>query len=315
MGKKQKKASAKKATKQRLERTFEGYLARAYYASPEDLAARVPELQPLRNKTIAAIGLGCLGAPSVLEFARAGAMCICLVDHDTVDPATTVRWPIGFTAAGQKKVHVLHETIRRDYPYTETEPFDLRVGQVRHPKNGSASQQNVLEGILSGVDLIYDSTAELGVQHFLTDYAWNKGITYIGVSGTIGGWGGKVFRIYPRPDKGCWLCYRMQCDEGDTPEPPSAPSDQNTVQPTGCADPTFTGASFDMLQVAIAGVRMAVSTLCEGVDGAYPSASWDAVHLRLRADDGSLIVPTYSTYTIVRHPECPNQHDTCSKQQ
>ena len=280
----------KRATKQRPVRSFEGYLARAYYASPEDLAVRVPELRLLRDKTIAVIGLGCLGAPSVLELARAGVMRLRLVDYDTVDPATTVRWPMGFGIAGQKKVHILHEIIRRDYPYTEAEPFDLKIGQVRCPEDGPTSQQSVLEGILSGADLIYDSTAELGVQHLLTDYAWCKGITYVGVSGTLGGWGGKVFRIQPCPDKGCWFCYRMQCDAGDIPEPPSAPNDQGKVQPTGCADPTFTGAGFDMLQVAIAGVRMAVSTLCEGVAGAYPSASWDAVHLRLRADDGSLIV-------------------------
>ncbi len=301
----------KRPSKSRQEeavRKFAGYLARAYYASPQELGQRIPELHPLRGKTVAVVGLGCLGAPSAIEFAKAGMKELRLVDHDLVDPATAVRWPIGFRAAGHNKAHLLHEVIRRDYPYTASQPFDLRIGRVRHPESDPESDLTAIERVLNGIDLIYDSTAELGVQHFLSDWAWPRGIAYIGLTGRLGGWGGKVFRIRPRSDNGCWLCYRWHCEQGTIPEPPSAPDDEGNVQPTGCADPTFTGAGFDMLEIALAGTRLAVSTLCEGHADAYPESEWDAIHIRLRGDDGSLVPPEYATYQITRHKECPNSH-------
>ncbi|MBE3046908.1 ThiF family adenylyltransferase [Candidatus Bathyarchaeota archaeon] len=291
-----------------------GYLVRGHYASRDELRERIPELHPLKDKSIAVFGLGCLGAPSALEFAKAGIRRIHLVDHDTVDPATAVRWPVGFRAAGHGKADLLHGIIRRDYPYTESKPFPFRMGRTRSPETDSRSDMEIIEDIFKGVDLVYDATAELGVQHFLSDRARALRITYIGVAGTLGGWGGKVFRIRPHPESGCWLCYQWHCQAGGIPEPPSAPDQQGRVQPAGCADPTFTGAGFDMLYIALAGVRMAVSTLCEGATNAYPKSAWDVLHIRLRGDNGTLVVPTYATYEITRHPECRNLHVPDGKQ-
>ncbi len=237
-------------------------MAKVFYASPKDVAGRIPELRPLNAKTVVVVGLGTLGAPSVLEFARAGVGCIRMIDHDIVDASTTVRWPLGFTAAGHKKVVVLNNFIERNYPYTQCEVFDFRIGAPRDANSSKPPQQAVIADIFAEADVIYDCTAELGVQHFLTDWAWKEGVLYVGVSGTLGGWGGKVFRIRGRRGTGCWCCYRKSCQDGAIPEPPGAQDDQGTVQTTGCADLTFTGAGFDMLQVALAGVRMVVSTLC-----------------------------------------------------
>jgi len=281
-------------------------LAKVFRAGPEDLAARVPELRPLRTKTIAVFGVGCLGAPSVFEFARAGARCLRFVDYDVADPATAVRWPLGFAAAGLKKVNGLHSYICRNYPFTRSEPFDLKIGTVRE-RLDRPSDQAVIEQVTRGADLIYDTTAELGVQNYLTDYARAHSLTYIGVSGTLGAWGGKVFRIRPQTGSPCWYCYRHACDDGTIPEPPSAPDQEGTVQPIGCADPTFTGAGFDMLQVALMGVRMAVSTLCEG-SSAYPSYGSDVVHMRFRDSDGGLITPMFQAYDLTTHEKCPLCH-------
>ncbi len=229
-------------------------MARAYYASPKNLAARIPELHPLHKKTIVLFGLGCLGAPSVLEFARAGVGFVHLVDYDVVDPATTVRWPIGFTAAGEKKIYVLSEFIRQNYPYIQCDCFDVKIGRVQNidSEKSLPLDQQMIDEIVAGADLIYDCTAEWGVQHFLSDYASICQIPYIGLSGTWGAWGGRVVRIVPNRT-GCWSCYRLACKEGIIPEPPCAPDEEGKglVQPTGCADPTFTGAGFDMLQIAL----------------------------------------------------------------
>ena len=290
------------------------YGANVFYASPTDLFARIPELKPLRKKTVAVFGLGCLGAPSVLEFARAGVRCIRLVDFDIVDPGTSVRWPFGFSVAGDQKVAVLQEFITKNHPYTKcakSDVFDFKVGAMRgiDLTKSSPMAQETMEKIVADSDLIYDSTAEWGVQHFLTDYASRYQIPYIGLSGTPGAWGGRVVRIIPNRT-GCWSCYRLACNEDIIPEPPYAPDEEGEglVQPTGCADPTFTGAGFDMLQIALMGVRMAVSTMCEGVPGAYPSFDWDAIHITLRIEKGALIAPRFDTYRIDPNPKCPRCH-------
>lgn len=300
-----------KRKKFKTQTPLECFMAKAFYASMTDIGKRIPELHPLNMKKIAVFGLGCLGAPSALEFARAGVGFIHLVDYDFVDPATTVRWPIGFTAAGQKKTNVLSEFIRQNYPYTQCGATCFKVGQLRKSGSNMPSDKNVIEDILDCADLIYDCTVEFGVNHFLTDLASSHRIPYIGLSGTLGAWGGHIFRIRPWLGTGCWHCYLMACDDETIPEPPTAPKKDGQVQPVGCANPTFTGAGFDMLQVALMGVRMAVSTLCEGNDNAYPATKWDAMHISLRSEDGLMIQPKFDTYNIKPYQECKNCHGKC----
>jgi len=295
----------KKIRKAKRDKSFHGYMAKAFYASPEEFSSRIPELQPLKDKTVVVFGVGCLGAPSVLEFARSGIKEIRILDYDIVDPATVVRWPFGFTAMGHKKVAVLKDFICRNYPYTDCQAYDFKLGDVKGFNTNRPLDQEFITEITQDCDLIYDATTELGVQYFLTDFACSHKIPYVGLAGTYGAWGGKVFCIRPWKGSGCFCCYLQSRKEGSIPEPPSAPEEQNLVQPTGCADPTFTGAGFDMLQIAITGVRMAISILCEGYESAYPSLDCDAVHIGLRAEDGTAIAPTFEAYKIEHNPRCP----------
>jgi molybdopterin/thiamine biosynthesis adenylyltransferase len=270
------------------------YKAKAHFASPEDLSKRIPELWPLQAKTVAIFGLGCLGAPSVLEFARAGVKCIRIVDFDVVDAGTIVRWPLGFTATGQRKTDVLKSFIDANYPYTKCEPFPFKVGSVRLDSKEKSNQERI-QRALSGVDLVYDCTAEVGVHQFLSDHAWHNNIPYIGVEGGIGGWAGEVYRLRPFENTGCWHCYENAYLNGTIEDLPAA--DENSMfQPTGCGDPTFTAAGFDMAQIALMGVRIAVSTLCEGSSDSYPIFEDDAMHIHLRNESGNLIQPKFETY-------------------
>ncbi len=281
------------------------YTVKALYASPEDLAKRIPELWPLQAKTVAVFGLGCLGAPSVLEFARAGVKCLRIVDYDVVDPGTIVRWPLGFTVTGQRKTDALENFITTNYPYTKCESFPFRVGSVRL-ESQKESDQELIRKMLHGTDLVYDCTAEVGVHHFLSDYAWHEKIPYVGVAGSLGGWGGRIFRVRPFQETGCWFCYQKAREDEIIKDPPAAPEADSTFQPTGCGDPTFTAAGFDMSQIATTGVRMAVSTLCEGVSNAYPVFEDDAIHIWLRNQDGALIQPIFETYKIPPLSDCVN---------
>lgn len=280
------------------------YFSKAGRAGADDLLVRTPELRVLREKTVAVFGAGCLGAASVLEFARAGVAEVRVLDHDVVDPGTITRWPLGLSVAGRSKVAVLARFVSSNYPATKVVPVRHFLGGARNPEDkGRLADPDVVDAMTSEVSLIYDATAEIGLQYYLSEVARERDLPYLGVVGTFGGWGGKVVSILPGRTKGCWLCQRYAFDDGTIPEPPSDPSGE--VQPYGCGDVTFTGAGFDMLLFALSGVRAAVSTLCRGAADGYPELGWDVTTIALRDENGRMIVPAFNGFDLERHPRCP----------
>lgn len=277
------------------------YLSRIGRFALHDVLARAPELDVLTNKTVAVFGLGCVGAPSALEFARAGIAELRMLDHDVVDSATTLRWPRGLSAAGHLKTLVLEQIIRSDYPFTIVKTMPFRLGSA---SEGRIDEWQAMDDIFSGASLVYDATAEPGVQYFLAEQARRRGLPFIAVSGTEGGWGGVLVRLRPEITKGCWLCYLYASDCGDLPKP-SHNSTSGNVQPEGCADPTFVGTGFDLGELALSGVRLAVSTLSNGQKNGYPPMDWDIAILNLRDHQGQAMMPTWTTHQLHTHPMCP----------
>lgn len=278
------------------------YFTQARRAGGGDLEVRMPELAPLRETSIAVVGLGALGAPSAIEFARAGVRDMHVIDSDYVDPATIGRWPLGIAVSGMPKVEAVRSIVKQHYPYTRVYPHRRRLGAVRNDLRDQ-SEEAVIEGILEHAHLIFDATAEVGVQRYLSDRAAEQGIPYVGVDTTFGAWGGRIVRIVPGTTVGCFVCYRLSLEDSSIGQPAENPKGE--VQPLGCGDVTFIGAGFDVVQIALSGVRMAVSTLCAGQAGAYPATAWDVMIINLRDPDGRLIPPQYETYTLKRHPSCP----------
>lgn len=275
------------------------YLARAGRAGPLDFAARVPLLRPLKDHRVALIGLGAIGAPSALEFARAGVGELRLLDGDIVEPGTTIRWPFGLDAAGRDKATVLANVITANYPYTTTLGIVHRIGAV----DGLLSDIEALSRALDGATLVLDATAEVGLQYLLSDLAAEAGIPYLCASSTAGAWGGVVARVRADGLHGCWSCLQRSLLDGRIAVPREDPA--GFLQPSGCAAPTFTGAAFDLAEVALMGVRLAVSILCGGHPDAYPAIDWDVGVVTLRDADGNVLPPTWRTYTL-RHPDCPH---------
>jgi len=280
---------------------WEAHFVRAGRAGRADMGARIPELSALSGRTIAVVGLGCLGAPSAIELAQAGIGELRLMDDDIVEPATVVRWPLGLTAAGRAKTDVLAAFINDNYPFTRVVGSKCRLGGV--PGLGGA-RLDELRQFLYGVDLIYDATAEVGIHYLLTEVAREQRIPYIAVSATPGGWGGRVVRFRPGVTRGCWVCLERFIEEGRIP---IAPGMQNgSLQPPGCADPTFAGASFDIGELPLAGVRLAVATLSRLGHESYPDFDWDLAILALRDENGRPTMPLWRTYAVERHPGCEN---------
>jgi hypothetical protein len=286
------------------------YLARPGRYAPGDIIARAPELAPLRAHTVAVFGLGCLGAPSAFEFARASVGGLRLLDHDIVDPATTMRWPLGVLVAGGQKAPLLEQILGAHYPYVSVHAEVHRIGAPRaHAPDGKPEEPEsiVLERMLAGASLLYDATAEWGVQRFLADVARERRVPYVGVQATAGAWGGVVVRIDPDKTEGCWIClqhWRSEpIDSGGIPAPPHDVAGGD-IHPEGCADPTYAGANIDLGEVALMGVRTAIATLAGNELGGYPPVSWDVAVLALRDTNGQLLPPTWSTFPLRRHPSC-----------
>ena len=99
------------------------------------------------------------------------------------------------------------------------------------------------------------------------------------------------------------MCHQFAVRDGTIPVPPADPVGE--VQPVACADPTFTGSGFDLLQVAITGVRTVVSLLCAGTPDSYPPLDGDVTVIALREESGRPIPPIFRAYAIERHSECP----------
>ena len=277
------------------------YLVRAMRAGPSDLASRVPSLAGLHSKKILVVGLGGIGAPAAIEFAKAGIGELRLVDHDVVEPGPAVRYPFGLYSAGFPKGQVLAEHIALHWPYTAVSWVRERIGDVR---GDGRPEFELLSELLGGVDLIFDATAERGIHHILADLAAEAGSHYVEAATRNGAWGGHVARV--RPDAaGCWLCLSYWLDERlNQDEPELAIEPGGLKQPIGCADPTFTGTGFDVAEFGLAGVRLAIGTLLAGAPDAYPNVAWDVALINVRRHDGSLDVPNWTTLLLQRHPAC-----------
>jgi molybdopterin/thiamine biosynthesis adenylyltransferase len=266
----------------------------------QEMEKRIPELIGLKSQTVAVVGLGCVGAPSVVELARAGLGGVKIMDPDIVEAGTTVRWPFGLQAAGIPKTEFLANFIATNYPYTEVQGWTCRMGGI--PGEGGATQEEY-EQFCNHTNLIMDASAEIGINELLSEIAREKKIPYVGLSSTFGGWGGRVIVLRPELSA-CYHCLMHHIEDKTIPLPPESP--HGLIQVAGCSDPTFTAAGFDTSEISLSAVRCVVSVLCAGAEGAYPKIEGDVFILRLRNENGTSCLPHWEAYKLARHPKCQN---------
>jgi molybdopterin/thiamine biosynthesis adenylyltransferase len=280
------------------------FAVRAGRYSRADSRARIPELSALSEKRVALFGLGGIGAPAAIEFARGGIGQLNMLEYDFVDPGTGVRWPLGLGAAGLLKSSAVPGFIAEHYPFTSLRTWTHRIGDVvLQPDSQEPRDFQLLNDILQETDLVFDATAEPGIHHLLCDLAWARRIPYLTAYTTLGARGGLVARLDPRRPTGCWVCLQRALYQDRTIREP--PFDENgNVQPLGCADPTFTGASFDVIEVVVEAIRVAIGTLCAGMKGSYPESPWDVAVLSLRDANGQRVLPQWDQYQLAPWPEC-----------
>lgn len=278
-------------------------LIRGMRYSPFDLAERIPELAPLREKTVSVIGLGALGSNVVHELARAQLGKLRLADHDHVEAATAVRWDAGLQAAGVSKPWAIKRIIEGDYPYVEVFPAPLQIGATPSEKP-PRTERELIQEWLDDTDLVIDATAEQNVRRVVAHTAHPRGLSQIYLW-SVDGYGGVVALLQPGRT-GCLLCLeRALSPTGGWIEPPSPAADPEgvLVQPRGCADRTFSGAHVDLVPLSTQATRFALSALCSDAEGGYPESPFDVLVCQLRDPDSSLTTPRWAGHQLEPNPE------------
>ncbi|WP_127020459.1 ThiF family adenylyltransferase [Flagellimonas beolgyonensis] len=263
----------------------------------EDYMQRIPNSKTLHGKTISIIGLGTIGAPSVIEFAKNGVSKLKLMDFDIVDVSSSSRWPLGIEYSGSSKTLALKQFIDANYPFVDVEIVNHKIGSTSQLFFNNEDEK--IKWLLDDCSLLYDASAEEGVNNLISRLCKNRSIPYMSIEARRGAWGGIVMRVVPSETKGCWMCLQYHLNDG-TIKPPN--EDKNGgIQPQGCGDVTFTGSSFDLQNISLAGVRMAVDVLKVGKQ----TGSWDVGILNMVDDKGIEIPPSWEVHKLVKHPDCP----------
>lgn len=260
---------------------------RAERYDPSTLTERITPLRSLRDATVALIGLGTLGAPLACSLAQAQTGRLRIADGDVVDPGTTVRWPAGLPAAGIEKGAWLAKELMQHYPFVEVTSEPVQIGSTPPPgaRLPERSDQEILQELMHGADLVIEATAADDVSRAVTDVATELGVPQLYLWG-IDGHGGVVARVLPG-QTGCFHCLSVALHDGRIPPPPAALYPSKTqVQPTSCADTTFVAPASELQPLAVQATRLAFATLTGTDTEGYGEIDDDVFVLELREPDG-----------------------------
>jgi molybdopterin/thiamine biosynthesis adenylyltransferase len=285
----------------------QAHLVRAAYAGRSDMAARVPEVAGLAGKHVVVIGLGGLGGTVAEQLARAGLGELTLLDRDRLEPGNLVRHCGLLMQAGRAKSFAVAEIAQNAGPHTQINPAQGFIGLPR-ADGETRPEQAILADLIRKADLVIDCTAEVGVHRMLSWLCALRQKDLLVVSSSNGAWGGRTVRLLARDGTPCWNCFELTVldDETGPLVPPSSP--EGDKQPAGCADPTFTGTGFDLAEVALHAVRVAVGTLLRDEPNGYPATD-EAVHvLALRDPSGAAVLPAWTAHPLDVHPACGAEH-------
>lgn len=264
-------------------------------AGESDLQVRVPAVGVLRQKRIAVIGLGAIGSPIAIELARNGCAELRLIDHDSVEPGNSIRWPLGAQAWGRPKVVALLKFIRDQYPGVNVTSFVHHLGGL-----GPTSDDAVLRKVFQDIDLVVDTAVSEGVSRLLWDRCSRLGLPLVkaGATPTLGG--GTVARYIK--GGGCPNCLQYARELRGFPKPPGTDATDSLKQPPGCSERTFQGADYDLQELSLQAVRLVVDTL----SGKDPSGTLIQT-LSLVNEAGDKVLPSWQQHDLAEQPECCGQ--------
>lgn len=271
----------------------------------EDMFARLPIAGALRARKALLIGCGAIGAPAVVELARAGIGQVAFCDYDRVEPGNTVRWPLGRAAWGLRKTIALQEFLISNYPYTKTVALNGQIGAATSEEKVAAkTNRNPVADIRAWIeeaDVVIDASASPECQQALAFLARDVARPHVVGYATEGVAGGIVAR-FPVGSPACLVCLHEHWEDGTIVKPEV--DETGTVLPVGCNAPTFTGGAFDLQEVSLEMVRTAIGLIAPD---AYDPGDWQLSTVTLR-EGGRRVLPRWRADAIPVHPRCRAAH-------
>lgn len=275
------------------------YLARAMRAGRDDLVFRAPETHGLERRRVLILGCGAVGSVLVDHLARAGIGELLLLDREELEPGNLSRHAGTFQHVGLAKSIGMAKHAMQVNPHARVRVFSFAIGAA-HLIEGQ-TETDWLQETSQQVDLVIDATAEIGVHELTSSIAREAGTPWVMLSASPGIGGGTVVKV-DADSAGCFSCFQWHQLRGTIPVAPTV--EAGLVQPTGCAQPTFTGTGFDLALVSAQAARVVVGMLQRNVAGGYPEDGYQAHILTLRESDGRPIPPRWEGFDVPRHPEC-----------
>ncbi|BCM17686.1 ThiF family adenylyltransferase [Mesorhizobium sp. J8] len=272
-----------------------------FRAGPGDIGWRVPAVASLRDKRILVVGVGAVGAPVAIELARNGCRTLDLVDHDVIEPGNTIRWPLGAAVWGQGKAYALQAFLGRQYPATEVHSHPHFIG-IAAQAMSDPGDDDILDTLIKDADLVIDGSASHGVTTLLDERCRGVGVPLISLSATPTLDGGTVVRHVRK--SGCPNCLLHAWHKHEI-EPPLGQDagDEALIQPAGCGERTFTGADYDLQELSLQAVRLAIDTL------SVKAAEGSVVQTLSFVDDGQArCPPRWRVEPLPKHPDCRGGH-------
>ena len=271
-------------------------LIRSFAMDGGGLAARVPGLSSLCEKTLVFVGCGSLGSKIAASLAATGVNRFGLVDFDFLEPDNAVRHESGVNLFGVAKVSALLNRLFELNPnvLNNTKVLSIVIGGA----NDTAKDKE-LQSMLAGASLVLDTTGDHGVSRFINDICAELSVPQLYASVSNGAWGGEVVRVIPGLTA-CWMCWLAQYE--DSP-PPAEPTPEAGVFAPGCDQPTFTGTSYDLGVVAGLASSLAVDTLLID-DERRRHYEGDYIRWQLRDTEGRFI-PRAEVLPVPKREVCP----------
>lgn len=266
-------------------------VARTMRAGPSDRLSRAPAADVIRNTRAVIAGVGAVGAPIALDLARNGAPSIAMSDSDIVNPGNGVRWPLGESAWGYRKVDVLARFIADNYAGVSTTVTGQRIGDLHF--DAPVSESAGFVAALEEADILIDGTASFEAERLLYAQALRLGIPLVSAYGTPSLEGGVVACFVP--GSGCPLCLLHHRVSGLVAPPPGEQADAHAVRLPGCAEATFAGSSHDLTELSVAAMRVIVRARSAPLSGSF---------IETLAFAGGERRPVWSFDQLPRHPAC-----------
>jgi molybdopterin/thiamine biosynthesis adenylyltransferase len=283
-------------------------VVRALRWTPDDLAARIPELVPLREATVALVGLGSLGAPLFQELVKSRTRTLRISDFDHIDPGTSVRHPLGLDHAGIDKALALASWAFKHNPEVEVTLLNCMFGAAPTERDGR-SEQHVLFDLLNDADLMISAVAEDDVNRQLDLAALQMGVPRLFLW-SQSGYGG-IVALLQAGKTGCFHCLSLhlsresQANRNVVQVPQDVDGQPaGTIQALGCGDKTFTANHADLMPISLQAARVAYGLLC-GSAGGYPAFANDVFAVQMREPDGRPIAPRWTSFSLLPDPQCP----------